>query len=131
MNLVTVDVATGGDGSFTLYEDAGQGIGYRDGESASTAIGYADPIHTLTIDPVHGAYPGAVTDRACSVVFHDVPTRPERATVNGSEARWSYDPAARALTVTTDVRSVAAATSIGYRQRADRIFGVVTERRPH
>ncbi len=115
MNRITVDVATGGEGSFTLYEDAGQGVGYRGGESASTAIGYADATHTLTIDPVRGAYPGAVTDRVWTVVFHDVPTRPAHATVNGVEVPWSHDAATRTLTVTTDARSTAAVTSVGYR----------------
>ncbi|MEY9936440.1 TIM-barrel domain-containing protein [Streptacidiphilus sp. MAP5-3] len=107
LDQVTLSIAAGGDGSFSLYEDAGQGHGYQHGQSATTEIttraeGSAT---TVTIAPRHGSYPGVVTHRSYTLRISDS-TRPTTVTAAGLPlTTWTYDPTSRTLTVhlpTTD-----------------------------
>ncbi|KAA2252583.1 DUF5110 domain-containing protein [Solihabitans fulvus] len=105
LDQVTLDVATGGSGGFTLYEDSGEGHGARNGESATTATTYAENGRggTLTIAARRGGFPDAAANRAWTVRFRD--TGPPRSVrVNGvaaAEGSWTYDAASRTLTVRT------------------------------
>lgn len=55
---VEIIVFPGEDGSFRLYQDAGDGYGYEHGESAVTPFVWNDSKGLLTIGRREGAYPG-------------------------------------------------------------------------
>jgi hypothetical protein len=111
LDQVTLDVATGGDGSFTLYEDAGEGHGYRSGASARTAIGYAESTRTLTIAARDGSYPGAVPSRTWTLRFRAV-DGPATVRVNGSVVASTYDAATRTLTARTSALAAGTPTVV-------------------
>jgi hypothetical protein len=54
---LTVDVAAGADGSFSLYADAGEGTGYQSGASTTTPLAWADGSRTFTIGATTGSFP--------------------------------------------------------------------------
>ncbi|MCP2257789.1 Glycosyl hydrolases family 31 [Streptoalloteichus tenebrarius] len=124
MTAVTLDVAAGGSGSFDLYEDAGEGLGYRHGQHATTPIRYHQDngrqTGNLTIGAAQGHYPGQVAKRAWTARFRDVDP-PTGVWVNGagvgqsaSGPGYSYDPASRTLTVRTAPVPTARATTVGF-----------------
>ena len=55
---VTITVYPGADGAFTLYNDAGDGYGYEQGEYALIPLAWNDATGTLTLGRRTGAYPG-------------------------------------------------------------------------
>ncbi|MEV6520317.1 TIM-barrel domain-containing protein [Longispora sp. NPDC051575] len=115
LNQVTLDVAAGGNGTFGLYEDAGEGNAYRSGESANTPIAYTDSSHQLTISPRQGTFPGAVANRAWTAKFRNVPSAPSQVTVNGAAVTGhTYNATTRTLTVTTNSQPATATTTIAY-----------------
>lgn len=96
LDRVTLDIAAG-DGTFRLYEDAGEGHDYRHGRYATTEIRAVrrGASTTVTIAPRRGGYPGAVTHRAYTLRLYDTDA-PRSVTVGGVPVRgWSYDPATR------------------------------------
>ena len=60
-------VFPGADGHFTLYEDAGDGYGYEQGEFATIDLTWDDAASTLTIAPRKGSYPGMLSERDFTV----------------------------------------------------------------
>ena len=63
---LTIKVFPGADGSFTLYEDAGDGFGYTRGERTTIPFDYKRG--TLTIGERVGAYPGMLQARKFNIV---------------------------------------------------------------
>ena len=63
-----IRVYPGADGSFTLYEDSGEGYGYEKGEYSTIDFKWDDAASTLTISPRKGTYPGALHTRDFRVV---------------------------------------------------------------
>ena len=59
---ITLQVHAGANGSYSLYDDAGTGLGYQSGQSAQTPISYTENASagtsTLTISPATGSYTG-------------------------------------------------------------------------
>ena len=55
---VTLTVYPGADGDFMLYDDAGDGSGYEQGECARVALHWDDATRVLTIAAREGSYPG-------------------------------------------------------------------------
>ncbi|WP_199440115.1 TIM-barrel domain-containing protein [Umezawaea beigongshangensis] len=105
LDRITLDVATGAPGSYDLYEDEGDGHGYRDDAFARTPISYDDGEHALTVDARAGTFPGAVDGRTWTVRFRDV-DEPSAVTVDGREvSEWSYDAGTRTLTATASARA--------------------------
>ena len=49
----------GGDGTFTVYEDAGDGWGYENGEYTRITLQWDDTERTLTVGSPAGDYPEA------------------------------------------------------------------------
>ncbi|MFB9905123.1 TIM-barrel domain-containing protein [Allokutzneria oryzae] len=100
LDQVTLDVATGGFGSFSLYEDAGDGNAYREGEFAQTEMRYTERMGTgtLTIMPRTGSFPGMTPQRTWTVNFRDV-AAPRSVSVAGAGTPFTYDNATRTLTV--------------------------------
>lgn len=108
-------VYTGADGATELYDDAGSGLGYRDDEFGRTPIQYQErpPGHQVTVEGMDGTYPGRPERRSYRVQFIDI-DRPEHVIVPG-EGRmrdWTYDAAARQLTVDIGPRPIEARTVI-------------------
>jgi alpha-glucosidase (family GH31 glycosyl hydrolase) len=65
-----IHIYTGGDGTFTLYEDDGITGQYQKGKFATQEIIYSEKQRTLTIKPVKGRYPGMDKARRYEVIFH-------------------------------------------------------------
>jgi alpha-D-xyloside xylohydrolase len=64
---VTLNVYTGADGSFSLYEDDGVSRQYLNGAFARIPIRYDDRTGTLTIGAREGSYPGMVQSRTFNI----------------------------------------------------------------
>ncbi len=120
---LTVKVYPGAAGSFTLYSDAGTGLGYTEGQSAQTTITTSTgtlvtqnaavgrtPVVRATILPTRGRYPGQSGSTDYQLYLVDV-SLPSRLTLNGKEVveqmngstkvGWTYD--AHTDTVIVDV----------------------------
>ena len=85
----TVEVFSGSNGSFSLYGDAGTGLGYTAGQYTETPItdsvggtGGAVPPSTVTIGAAHGHYPGAPATVDYRLQLVDL-TQPSGVKVNG------------------------------------------------
>ena len=72
-------VYPGADGSFTLYEDAGNSYNYLRGQSSVIRLEWHDATGTLTIGPRQGTFPGMLATR----VFHVVRVRPGKGLGGG------------------------------------------------
>ena len=64
---IVVQVYTGANGHFDLYEDDGTSMGYTRGQSARVALDWDDKAGQLTIGARVGSYPGMAAKRAVSV----------------------------------------------------------------
>ena len=64
---LAVTVYPGADGSFELYEDAGDGYKYEKGEFTTIRFAWDDKTKTLTIGARKGAYPGMLKSRTFRV----------------------------------------------------------------
>ncbi|MBE1494670.1 hypothetical protein H4696_001770 [Amycolatopsis lexingtonensis] len=98
LDRVTVTVAPGGSGSFSLYEDNGT----SSAQSTTTKISYAERggSRTVTVAPPQGRY--RVADREWTVKFLGVAAAPSRVKVGAGWApasAWSWDAATKTLTV--------------------------------
>ncbi|MGR6330558.1 TIM-barrel domain-containing protein [Sphingomonas sp. XXL09] len=65
---VELRVYRGADGRFTLYDDAGDGQGWRRGARATIALTLDDAAGTLTLGPRDGRYPGMAANRQFRIV---------------------------------------------------------------
>ena len=68
-DTIELRIYPGGEGSFTLYEDAGEGYDYEQGQFATTKITYKDKLHQLQIGDTHGAFPGMLRKRVFNIVM--------------------------------------------------------------
>jgi alpha-D-xyloside xylohydrolase len=66
---LTLNVYTGADGKFSLYEDDGLTKGYERGEFSRIAISYNDKTGTVSIGERAGKYPGMVQKRQFRIHF--------------------------------------------------------------
>ena len=66
----------GADGSFTLYEDEGDGYGYEQGRSSLIPFTWNEARGTLTLGPRRGSYPGMLQARTLNIVL----VRPDHGT---------------------------------------------------
>ncbi|MFL5886609.1 MAG: TIM-barrel domain-containing protein, partial [Thermoleophilaceae bacterium] len=108
----------GAPGSFDLYEDAGDGLGYRSGAYRKTRVstnGASGACSSVKIGPARGSFAGAPSSRSWRVRLVGV-AAPRTVTVNGVTAgrkAWTYDPVTRTLTVKTGSLPTKAAAEIG------------------
>jgi hypothetical protein len=106
-----VRVYAGDDGAFELYDDAGEGLGYREDEFGRTPVRYETMPngHRFVIEGMDGDYSGRPDERAYDVTFVGVEA-PERVIVSGDgrTADRTYDADARELTVSVDARPITA-----------------------
>jgi hypothetical protein len=138
VNPLILNVHAGGSGQFTLYNDAGQGLGYASGQYATTPICYqegggstcgsggsgaaaAGADSSVVVGADHGSYPGRPASRAYLVNLADL-SAPHRVTVNGTAlpevpasstaAGWHYDPATGTAVIRTPSLPTGASTVI-------------------
>jgi alpha-D-xyloside xylohydrolase len=64
-----IRIYCGADGSFTLYEDAGDGYGYEQGESAWVQFSWNEARGELTMGARQGSFPGLTVCREYRLVF--------------------------------------------------------------
>ncbi|WP_329172457.1 ricin-type beta-trefoil lectin domain protein [Streptomyces sp. NBC_01477] len=103
LTALTVNVAAGANGSFSLYSDAGEGAGYTMGQSATAPLSWNDTARTLTVGAQSGSWPGAPTTRAYTLRLSNS-AAPTAVLVDGvqvPETGWSWNPQRRTVTVTT------------------------------
>jgi alpha-glucosidase (family GH31 glycosyl hydrolase) len=100
---LTLRVFAGASGSYTMYDDAGQGLGYTQGQYTDTPIGYSSSASTsaVTIGPARGSYPGEPAARRYTIDLAGL-SAPQSVQVNGQTlpaSGWSYDSATHTLKV--------------------------------
>lgn len=66
-DALTLHVYPGADGAFTLYEDAGDGYQYEQGEYATIRFVWDDRRRVLTLEARQGSYPGMLAERTFDV----------------------------------------------------------------
>jgi Glycosyl hydrolases family 31 TIM-barrel domain/Glycosyl hydrolase family 31 C-terminal domain/Domain of unknown function (DUF5110)/NPCBM-associated, NEW3 domain of alpha-galactosidase/IPT/TIG domain len=113
---LTLRVFAGGSGSYTMYNDAGQGLGYTRGQYTATPVSYTSGAasSTVVIGPAHGSYPGAPASRRYTVDLVDV-SAPHSVLLDGRAlpaSGWSYDDATRTLHVSLGAVAAHAATTV-------------------
>ena len=69
--VLALHVFSGADGSFTLYEDEGTDMGYRNGQYTRIPMTWDDTGRRLTIGKRAGSFPGMHTRRQISITVHD------------------------------------------------------------
>lgn len=89
-------------GSGQLYDDAGQGFGYQNGQYTTTTFTHTVESHgeLLRIGATSGTFPGALATRSWTIRFVGV-DRPRSVVVAGRPLRWRYDASARTVTFRT------------------------------
>jgi hypothetical protein len=102
---ITLQVHAGANGSYSLYDDAGTGLGYRSGQSAQTPISYTEnasaDASSLTISPAAGSYTGEPASRTYTLDLVDE-SRPTSVQINGQTAaasQWTYNSSTDTLQV--------------------------------
>jgi hypothetical protein len=99
-------------GATSVYEDAGDGLAYRNGKSARIPVRYDEGRRSaLTVGPVAGTYAGAPAARRYTVAFADV-SRPHVVTVAGRRTAFSYDAAKHLLTVEVPATAAGRAVTV-------------------
>jgi hypothetical protein len=101
---LTLRVFAGDSGHYTMYDDAGSGLGYQHGQYTDTPVRYASSAGSSTVDigPARGSYPGAPASRQYTVDLVDV-SSPRSVLIDGRplpSSGWSYDTASHTLAVT-------------------------------
>jgi alpha-D-xyloside xylohydrolase len=66
-----IRIYRGANGTFALYDDAGDGYGYEKGQHAVIHFDWNDSAKTLSIGPVAGKYPNMPASRTFNLVFVD------------------------------------------------------------
>lgn len=113
---ITLQVHAGANGTYSMYDDAGTGLGYRSSQSSQTPISYTEnasaATSTLTISPAVGSYPGEPSSRNYTLDLVDE-SAPSSVQINGqtiAASQWTYNAAAHTLQV--PLGAVATAASI-------------------
>ncbi|WP_427967925.1 TIM-barrel domain-containing protein [Altererythrobacter sp.] len=88
---IVLQVFTGADGSFSLYEDDGTSEGYKRNEFVRIPIEWNEAERTLTIGKREGGYGGMPGKRAISVRFYDKTTRQPMDFEENGESTVVYD----------------------------------------
>jgi alpha-glucosidase (family GH31 glycosyl hydrolase) len=118
LTQLTLDIGAGANGSFSLYEDAGDTNAFTTGQSARTAVTSDDAGRAVHIAAAAGSYPGLVAGRSYTVNLLDLTATPASVTVDGQPlaagSGWSYSAATHQLTVHTGELSTSTAHTIGY-----------------
>ncbi|MFF1839864.1 TIM-barrel domain-containing protein [Streptomyces sp. NPDC058231] len=113
---VTLNIATGAPGSYSLYEDSGTST--QKSRSATTTIRYrqSGSRHTVSISPVKGSFHGQVKDRrwTLSLLGAHAPTKVSASGVRLSPQAYHWDRATGTLTITLPRSTVHAPVTVTY-----------------
>ena len=94
---LTIEVYTGADGQFSLYEDSGRSYGYERGESARIPLAWNEAKGELSIGAREGAYPGMLAEREVRVRFINGPRGDNGALEPGADVTVTYDGTAQVV----------------------------------
>ena len=94
---LTIEVYTGSDGVFSLYEDNGRSYGYERGESARIPLAWNEARGELSIGAREGRYPGMPESRELRVRFVDGPRGDNGALEPAADATVRYDGRAQVV----------------------------------
>jgi alpha-glucosidase (family GH31 glycosyl hydrolase) len=115
---ITLRVFSGAAGTFSLYDDAGSGLGYQNGQSTRTPVSYTvgsgGTSSTVVVGKVSGSYPGAPISRSYDVQIVDI-SAPGSVLLDGKvlpRSSWSYDPATKTLSVTVGAVAAGSAATV-------------------
>jgi hypothetical protein len=111
--------ADGQSGSSVLYEDDGESTGYRDGASATTALGCsrAGDDMTVHIEPTQGAFAGQLAARTYVIEF-PASRAATMATLDGAAIAVQHDAGELVNRVRVPLRSIGTATRVTVRAPA-------------
>ncbi|MEV6793128.1 TIM-barrel domain-containing protein [Streptomyces sp. NPDC051320] len=113
---VTLTIATGASGSYSLYED--NGTTTRKSQSATTTIRYGQTgsHHTVSISPVRGSFRGQVKKRqwTLSLLGTEAPSKVAVSGTRLSPKAYHWDDRTGTLTITVPQRSVHAPLTVTY-----------------
>ena len=88
---LTIEVYTGADGSFSLYEDDGRNYGYERGESSRIPMTWNQHSGELVIGAREGRYPGMVASREIRIRWIDGPRADAGAVEPKADASVRYN----------------------------------------
>jgi hypothetical protein len=113
---LTLRVFAGASGQYTMYDDAGTGLGYEHGQYTDTPISYASTQggSSVTIGSARGSYPGEPSSRQVAVDLVDV-SAPRAVLVDGRQvpaSSWSYDSSTHTLQVALSRVAVNGSTTV-------------------
>jgi len=91
---LTIEVYTGADGSFSLYEDDGRSYGYERGQSSRIPLAWNEKTGELAIGAREGAYPGMPREREIRVRWIDGPRADAGTLEPAADATVRYTGAA-------------------------------------
>ena len=91
---LTLLVYTGASGQFTLYEDEGTNLDYRNGKYATIALSYDGRAGTLTIGQRSGEFPGMQKKRRFQIRWMSPQARPGDDFAAAADATVDYSGAA-------------------------------------
>ncbi|TWT19157.1 DUF5110 domain-containing protein [Luteimonas marina] len=94
---LTIEVYTGADGRFSLYEDGGRSYGYERGESSRIALEWDEAKGELSIGAREGAYPGMLATREIRVRWIDGPRGDNGTLEPAADATVTYDGSAQVV----------------------------------
>lgn len=111
LTQLTVNVAAGADGSFSLYSDAGEGTSTA---ATSAPLAWSEASRTLTIGAQTGSFTGAPTSRQYTLRLSNsnAPTAVSVDGVQVPETAWSWNANRRTVTVTTAALPLNAAHTV-------------------
>ncbi|MFI7386269.1 TIM-barrel domain-containing protein [Streptomyces sp. NPDC049813] len=115
---VTLSVAAGAPGSYSLYED--DGASPRKTKSATTRVRYEEKgtHRTVTIDPAKGSFPGQVQHRTWTLALLGTHTAPKQVTAHGvrlDRDAYHWDRATGVLSIKLPRHSVHAPVTVTVR----------------
>lgn len=87
-----VRVYPGADGALDLYDDAGDGYGYEDGEAAWTPLRWDDAASELRIGERTGSFPGMPAEREVTLVVVDTSQGTGGEVSTGTRLRYDGAP---------------------------------------
>ncbi|MFJ8825900.1 TIM-barrel domain-containing protein [Streptomyces sp. NPDC102467] len=115
---VTLSIATGASGSYSLYED--EGTTAQKTKNATTRIRYEQKgsHRTVTIDPAKGSFPGQVQNRRWTLALLGTHAAPKEVTARGARLApdaYDWNSATGVLTIELPRHSVHAPITVSIR----------------
>jgi alpha-D-xyloside xylohydrolase len=94
---LTIEIYTGADGTFSLYEDNGRNYGYERGEFSRIPLAWNEKSGELSIGARAGQYPGMQANREVRVRWVDGPRNDNGALEPAADVTVKYDGSAQVV----------------------------------